>query len=154
MDFDHKFHATKFLRTKVLEVAADFPALKFAMSHQNDHHTELSGFGVSVNALSPDKPLVTATVEGVRYKMLEDFSLHSFRLFLKKLVDGDLEAVTSATQGRADGGLVKADHCYSDSVHQHNLHLQKQLDIKDEQLDIKDELIRQLMAENEKLKNK
>ena len=145
MDFDHKFHATKFLRTKVLEVAADFPALKFAMSHQNDHHTELSGFGVSVNAISPDKPLVTATVEGVRYKMLEDFSLHSFRLFLKKLVDGDLEAVT--TQRRVDGGLVKADHCYSDSVHQQNLHLQKQLDIKDE-------LIRQLMAENEKLKNK
>ena len=145
MDFDHKFHDTKFFRTKVLEVAADFPALKFAMSHQNDHHTELSGFGVSVNALSPDKPLVTAMVEGGRYKMLEDFSLYSFRLFLKKLVDGDLEAVTA--QRRVDGGLVKADHCYSDSVHQQNLHLQRQLDIKDE-------LIRQLMAENEKLKNK
>ena len=145
MDFDHKFHDTKFFRTKVLEVAADFPALKFAMSHQNDHHTELSGFGVSVNALSPDKPLVTAMVEGGRYKMLEDFSLYSFRMFLKKLVDGDLEAVTA--QRRVDGGLVKADHCYSDSVHQQNLHLQRQLDIKDE-------LIRQLMAENEKLKNK
>ena len=145
MDFDNKFHDTKFFRTKVLEVAADFPALKFAMSHQNDHHTELSGFGVSVNALSPDKPLVTAMVEGGRYKMLEDFSLYSFRMFLKKLVDGDLEAVTA--QRRVDGGLVKADHCYSDSVHQQNLHLQRQLDIKDE-------LIRQLMAENEKLKNK
>ena len=145
MDFDHKFHDTKFFRTKVLEVAADFPALKFAMSHQNYHHTELSGFGVSVNALSPDKPLVTAMVEGGRYKMLEDFSLYSFRMFLKKLVDGDLEAVTA--QRRVDGGLVKADHCYSDSVHQQNLHLQRQLDIKDE-------LIRQLMAENEKFKNK
>ena len=130
------------MRSKLLEVASDFPEYRFAISNTRDHHTELSSsFGVSVNSLSTEVPTVAAWVGGRRYKMEAEFSVVAIRNFVRSLASGHTaEAMPDPIPKVMD---IEADHFYS---------LKQQIENLQNQLYSKDKENEALKAEIENLK--
>ena len=80
---------TNYWRNRVLKVAKDFSGFNFAVSDKSDFQHELSEFGL--DHVAGDKPVVTARVGGLKYKMTEEFSMESLKDFLTQLEAGNVE---------------------------------------------------------------
>ena len=80
---------TNYWRNRVLKVAKDFSGFNFAVSDKSDFQHELSEFGL--DHVAGDKPVVTARVGGLKYKMTEEFSMETLKDFLTQLEAGNVE---------------------------------------------------------------
>ena len=89
VDYVKNVKGTNYWRNRVLKVAKDFSGFNFAVSDKDDFQHELSEFGLDY--VAGDKPVVTAKVKGLKYKMSGDFDMDTFREFLNDLKDGNLE---------------------------------------------------------------
>ena len=68
--------------------------LSFSLSRVTDYEHELQHFGLIQEdaVLDPDLPMVAGwDKEGMKFVMREEFSLDSFKSWIKKFVDGELE---------------------------------------------------------------
>ena len=80
---------TNYWRNRVLKVGKEFSGFNFAVSDKNDFQQEMSEFGMEF--VSGDKPVVTARVKGLKYKMTEEFSMETLKDFLTQLEAGNVE---------------------------------------------------------------
>merc|ERR1712045_896827 len=58
-------------------------------SDKNDFQQEMSEFGMDY--VAGDKPVITARMNGLKYKMTEEFSMETLKDFLTQLEAGNLE---------------------------------------------------------------
>ena len=124
VDYVKNINASKFWRSKFLEISSEYPAYTFAISDTSRHHTEISrDFQVAVNSLRSDIPFVTARVGGRKFKMSEaEFSMDAVREFLVNLDGGHIDPVPEVV---VEGDV--SDHCYSVSHHNELLKSELQL---------------------------
>jgi len=89
VDYTKNVKGTNYWRNRVLKVAKDFSGFNFAVSDKSDFQHELSEFGL--DHVAGDKPVVTARVGGLKYKMTEEFSMETLKDFLTQLEAGNVE---------------------------------------------------------------
>jgi len=63
--------------------------LNFAISNKDDFMQEATEFGLT--SIAEDKPRVVVRADGKKYVMEEDFSVDTFKAFLKAYSDGDVD---------------------------------------------------------------
>merc|ERR1711874_567898 len=89
VDYVKNIKGTNYWRNRVLKVGKEFSGFNFAVSDKNDFQQEMSEFGMEF--VSGDKPVVTARVKGLKYKMTEEFSMETLKDFLTQLEAGNVE---------------------------------------------------------------
>merc|ERR1712062_203765 len=89
VDYTKNVKGTNYWRNRVLKVAKEFSSYNFAVSDKNDFQHELSEFGLDY--VAGDKPVVTARVGVLKYKMTEEFSMETLKDFLTQLEAGNVE---------------------------------------------------------------
>merc|ERR1711874_866379 len=89
VDYVKNVKGTNYWRNRVLKVGKEFSGFNFAVSDKNDFQQEMSEFGMEF--VSGDKPVVTARVKGLKYKMTEEFSMETLKDFLTQLEAGNVE---------------------------------------------------------------
>merc|ERR550525_249277 len=89
VDYVKNVKGTNYWRNRVLKVGKEFSGFNFAVSDKNDFQQEMSEFGMEF--VAGDKPVVTARVGGLKYKMTEEFSMETFKDFLTQLEAGNVE---------------------------------------------------------------
>ena len=102
---------TNYWRNRVLKVGKEFSGFNFAVSDKNDFQQEMSEFGMDF--VAGDKPVVTARMNGLKYKMTEEFSMDSLKDFLTQLEAGNVEPwIKSGSDDRLPLLFLSSEHFF------------------------------------------
>lgn len=90
VDYVKNAKGTNYWRNRIIKVAKDFPKLHFAISSKDDFQHELNDFGIDF--VKGDKPVILArNTKNQKFVMKDEFSVDTFKEFLKDFEGGTLE---------------------------------------------------------------
>ena len=89
VDYVKNIKGTNYWRNRVLKVGKEYSGINFAVSDKNDFQQEMSEFGMDF--VAGDKPVITARMNGLKYKMMEEFSMETLKDFLTQLEAGNVD---------------------------------------------------------------